>query len=1117
MRKTLFLLSLMALAPVLSAFPVFYMPAVRIQPDGDTLRLFVTGDEYYHRFHDANNYTIVQNPRTGYWVYSAKSFSDGNRWTLVPTDYVAGRVDPASVGLQPNIGVDRQTWLEKQHFFDIPDSCRPPQPKTSGRNHGTLNNIVIFIRFSDDQNISTPFSTINSMFNDSSAASTSMYSYFRTASYGKVSIPTFYFPTPSGNSVLSFQDSLPRSYYVPYNATTNPNGYHDDTERREREFDLLERAVNYVNANSPVPSSLNIDWDNDGLVDNICFVLKGTYTGWSDLLWPHKWSLWDRYVYINGKRVYTFNLQLEGSGSHYFGSSTFCHEMFHSLGAPDLYHYDDDNNVSGVGGWDLMCSNSDPPQHMGAYMKWRYGNWIDSVPEITIPGTYSLHSVGDPAGENICYKIAAQEPHQWYVLEYRDNTERFETALPGKGLLIYRIDDRFSGNAGFNGVDQFDEVYLFRPGANDDSTNGNLNLAYFSGTTPRTSFNLISNPHPWLTGNILDTTFSITNVTDPGITISFTYNDLRGCREPLLLSTSNVTGTSAHLTWSGNAGSYLVQLRQTDSPVISALYTTTSSIDLTNLSLYTGYEWRVQGICGAGDSSAFSQWTSFVTTSCPLPVADTLAQSDTSVYYIPVNAYYNYTYSQMIYSSSEIGSEKNISKIAFNYAYATPLTTKTNCTIYMGNTSQSQFAGEEMTNFVPFSQLHKVYTGSLNSVQGWNWIELDSAFHYNGTDNLVIAIDDNSGAYNGSYYHFYCTSTGNKYRSLTFYSDNSNPDPTQSSFSGNKKRMRMRPDIVFEGCPPYVPPPTYTVNVSTLDAGHGTVDGAGQYTEGDTAVISAYAAENYRFAYWLAGTPASFDTIFDNPYTFTVTSDTNFIACFEPTLFTVELTAIGGGTLHGAGLYTYGTYATVSITPPPHYHFVRWTSTPNGTTAPDGDTITLNPYTFQVTGDITLTACSELDLHSLTIAVTDTTAGTAWFEINNGTAQGTQAQVPFASSVTLHARPCEGYRFDGWGDGSLDSVRVVLVMSDTSFTAGFSALHPVGSPDPARQQTNISVNRRTITLSGVEGRTVALCDILGRPVSTLVSPTPTLTLTVPAPGIYLLRIDKNPAQKIIVN
>ena len=387
------------------AAPVFNAPAVRVQPNGDTLRCLLTGDEYYHRLHDEAGYTIVQNPRTGWWVYATKSevrrTENGERWDVVATDYVAGRVDPASVGLTPNVGVDRTTWLERQKRFDVPQQYQPKgAAKTSGRNHGVMNNVVIFVRFSDDTEISTPLSTINAMFNDSTAGATSMYNYFKTVSYGKLRIPTHYYPTPNGNNVVSYQDSLPRNYYMPYDATTNPNGYQNDSERSSREFDLLERAVNYVNVNSPISTTLNLDMDNDGKVDNICFVVKGTYTGWSDLLWPHKWSIYDRYVYINGKRVYTFNLQLEGSGEHYFSSSTFCHEMFHTLGAPDLYRYDNNTDVTGVGSWDLMCSNTTPPQNMGAYMKWKYGNWLDSIPEIRVPGTYTLHSLGDATYDN---------------------------------------------------------------------------------------------------------------------------------------------------------------------------------------------------------------------------------------------------------------------------------------------------------------------------------------------------------------------------------------------------------------------------------------------------------------------------------------------------------------------------------------------------------------------------------------------------------------------------------------------------------------------------------------------------------------------------------------------
>ena len=564
--KTVTALLILLLGVAYNAFaaPVFNAPAIRVQPNGDTLYCFLTGDEYYHRLHDANGFTIIQNPTTGFWVYADTVHSDRTHWELIATEYVAGRVEPSALGIGPNLGVDRDTWKKLQTRYNEPQKETGNAPKTSGGNHGTLNNIVIFIRFSDETEISTSFSTINAMFNDSSETSTSMYNYFKHASYNKIFIPTHYYPTPNGNNIVSYQDSLPRSYYMPYNATTAPNGYNDDTERRDREFGLLERAVNYVNANSPVPSTLNLDMDNDGYIDNICFVVKGTYTGWSDLLWPHKWSLWDRNVFINGKRVYTFNLQLEGSGEHYFSSSTFCHEMFHSLGAPDLYHYDVQTEVSGVGSWDLMCSNTTPPQHMSAYMKWKYGNWLDSIPEITVPGTYSLHSLADSDYSNCSYKIAAQEPYQWYILEYRDNTELFETTLSGRGLIIFRIDERYNGNAGYDGVNNFDEVYLFRPGGNNDTTNGNTAQAYYNSFTGRTSFTPTTNPHPWLTGNVIDTTIAITNIGTPGETISFTYIDLRGCRLPMNQEATAITGTSATLSWNGNAPSYRLEWRDAE-------------------------------------------------------------------------------------------------------------------------------------------------------------------------------------------------------------------------------------------------------------------------------------------------------------------------------------------------------------------------------------------------------------------------------------------------------------------------------------------------------------------------------------------------------------------------
>jgi M6 family metalloprotease-like protein len=81
-----------------------------------------------------------------------------------------------------------------------------------------------------------------------------------------------------------------------------------------------------------------------------------------------------------GSRVYGYTFQLEN-----VSVKTFTHEMFHALGAPDLYHYN--NNRVPVGTWDLMASGSGHPT---AWMKSKYGGWIESIPEITTTGTYSI-------------------------------------------------------------------------------------------------------------------------------------------------------------------------------------------------------------------------------------------------------------------------------------------------------------------------------------------------------------------------------------------------------------------------------------------------------------------------------------------------------------------------------------------------------------------------------------------------------------------------------------------------------------------------------------------------------------------------------------------------------
>lgn len=517
MRKIAFLaLLLMAVAAV--AAPLKNMPVKVVQPSGDTLYCLASGDEYYHYMHDAQGYVIMQDEVTGYYVYARLN----EKGRVVPTPHVAGMCVPAELGLVPGIMPSKEYLQECRSAYEIPQKYAKNGPKRLGNPMSVVNNIVIFIRFSDEGRIPNSFHSVDSMFNDTAANAVSVHNYFKSSSYGVLESYSYFTPAAIGDSIVSYKALHPRRYYEPY-SSQNPDGYVGDNDRRAREFTLLQNAVQWVNSNAGVDRSINLDVNNDGYIDNVTFVLSGTYTGWSGLLWPHQWSLYDRTVMINGKRVWSYNLQLAGSGDHYFGASTFCHEMTHSLGCPDVYHYEDWTNVSPAGSWDLMCGNGNPPQQTNAMFKNTMLYWFDSIRTLTQPGTYTLKSMA--SGPNNAYIIQSSTQNQYYILEYRNKADMFDASVPHSGMLIWRWNTSPNcSNANFNGTNIPHSIWLFRPDSDADTINGNVDDACFSPEVGRSNFNASTNPHPYLCDGTVDSSFSISNIQVWGDSVTFDFH-----------------------------------------------------------------------------------------------------------------------------------------------------------------------------------------------------------------------------------------------------------------------------------------------------------------------------------------------------------------------------------------------------------------------------------------------------------------------------------------------------------------------------------------------------------------------------------------------------------------
>jgi len=522
------------------------LPYTITQPDGKTISCFVSGDEFFNWIHDEKGYTIIQAPN-GYYYYAEQ-----NGDLLQPSKYLVNSVDPASVGLRKWAKISKTEYQRKRDaMFSYKTASKSGQ--RNAPQSGTLNNLVFYIRFSDDAEFTTPRQDYDNIFNPTTGVS--LKSYFKEVSYDKLTISNTHYPACALTTNLSYKDTHTRNYFQPYNVTTNPTGFNSDSESYRREERLLFDAITWINANSPVPGTLNIDGDGDNEVDNVCFIVKGNSGVWADLLWAHQSSMSSQTVNINGKRVYRYTFQPENQTS----VKTLCHEMFHVLGSPDLYHYQDQGVIKPVGNWDIMENGGG---HMLSYMKWRYTDrtWISTIPEIISSGTYTLNPL--TSSINNCYKIASpNSANEYFMVEYRKKTGTFETNIPGSGLIVYRIDTRENGNA----EGPPDEVYVYRPGGTP-TNNGTPNNAFFSSTVGRTAINDATNPSSFLQDGSAGG-LNISNVTAAGTTISFNVTFPNLCTPPSTqasaFTSSAITNTTMTTGWTrGNGTSVLVIARQ---------------------------------------------------------------------------------------------------------------------------------------------------------------------------------------------------------------------------------------------------------------------------------------------------------------------------------------------------------------------------------------------------------------------------------------------------------------------------------------------------------------------------------------------------------------------------
>ncbi|MDD3236161.1 MAG: choice-of-anchor D domain-containing protein, partial [Candidatus Cloacimonetes bacterium] len=160
---------------------------------------------------------------------------------------------------------------------------------------------------------------------------------------------------------------------------------------------------------------------------------------------------------------------------------------------------------------------------------------------------------------------------------------------------------------------------------------------------------------------------------------------------------------------------------------------------------------------------------------------------------LPISAGWGYTYSQQIYTQAQINKSGDITKIRFYYVSG-PIALNKDWVIYMGHTTKTTFA--TTTDWEPLANLTQVFAGDVSSMvplaNNWMEITLSTPFTYNNSDNLIVAVDENTPSYASMSWGAFTsgTNTGIYYRS-----DSANPDPatppTASGRSGTIARIQF--------------------------------------------------------------------------------------------------------------------------------------------------------------------------------------------------------------------------------------------------------------------------------------------------------------------------------------
>ena len=518
-QSLIFLVLLLVITPVLHAVSASPDPVDFVQPNGKTVTIMIRGNERIHWHESMDRYTLLFN-QAGYLTY-AQLDEDGN---LQPSEHIAANIEQRDIvirsflnTIKPKLFYSEEQKRIMLQIWQIEDEVATRRESKNAPIVGTYKTLCAFVQFPEKPMTRTiaQFEGLMNQLGYTANGTGSVRDYYREVSYGQFDLII----------------TLCGIYTAPQSQS-----YYAGNSGVQRCPTLARWLAQQVAADPNINFS-DYDSNNDGFVDGFHFIFAGEgkeTSGASGVIWSHKFQL-SAPVTKNGKsiRIYSCSPELR-SQTMITTIGVICHEMMHAFGAYDFYDtdYESQGSYLGTGQWDLMGegawnSNGSRPAHPNIYTKIQLG-WVNPI---VLNAPVTITNMPNSAENPVAYRINTTTNNEYFLLENRQKV-KFDTSIPGNGLLIHRVHPNvvFGGNSNTINVTHPQLMYPVFAGStvaipnSNPSSYGNINSANcpFPGSSNQTSFTDATTPSmkSWAGNN---TNKPITDIRHVGRLISFDF------------------------------------------------------------------------------------------------------------------------------------------------------------------------------------------------------------------------------------------------------------------------------------------------------------------------------------------------------------------------------------------------------------------------------------------------------------------------------------------------------------------------------------------------------------------------------------------------------------------